>query len=54
MRLGIDLDGVVTDFDAGWMQVHADEFGIAGMSFNRARSIIAELVPDVGEQVAVL
>ncbi len=27
MRLGIDLDGVVTDFNAGWMQVHADEFG---------------------------
>ena len=27
MRLGIDLDGVVTDFNAGWMQLHAQEFG---------------------------
>lgn len=27
MRLGIDLDGVVADFNAGWMQIHADEFG---------------------------
>ncbi|MFW2333968.1 hypothetical protein [Ilumatobacter sp.] len=54
MRLGIDLDGVVTDFDAGWMQVHADEFGSAGTSFNRARGIIAEQVPDVGEQVGAL
>lgn len=27
MRLGIDLDGVVADFNAGWMRVHADEFG---------------------------
>ena len=25
MRLGID--GVVADFDSGWMQLHADEFG---------------------------
>jgi 5'(3')-deoxyribonucleotidase len=34
MRLGIDLDGVVADFNAGWMQVHAEEFG-------------TELVPDM-------
>ncbi len=27
MRLGIDLDGVVADFNAGWMQLHAAEFG---------------------------
>ncbi len=27
MRLGIDLDGVVADFNAGWMQLHAQEFG---------------------------
>lgn len=27
MRLGIDLDGVVTDFNAGWMRLHAQEFG---------------------------
>ncbi len=27
MRLGIDLDGVVADFNTGWMQLHADEFG---------------------------
>ena len=27
MRLGIDLDGVVADFNAGWMSVHAHEFG---------------------------
>jgi uncharacterized HAD superfamily protein len=27
MRLGIDLDGVVCDFNAGWMRLHMDEFG---------------------------
>jgi len=27
MRLGIDMDGVMCDFNAGWMQLHADEFG---------------------------
>ena len=27
MRLGIDLDGVVADFNTGWMMLHADEFG---------------------------
>ncbi|NNE12394.1 MAG: hypothetical protein HKN41_09150 [Ilumatobacter sp.] len=27
MRLGIDLDGVVADFNSGWMRLHADEFG---------------------------
>lgn len=27
VRLGIDLDGVVADFNAGWMRLHADEFG---------------------------
>jgi len=27
MRLGIDLDGVVADFNAGWMKIHAAEFG---------------------------
>lgn len=27
MRLGIDLDGVVADFNTGWMQLHAQEFG---------------------------
>lgn len=27
MRLGIDLDGVVADFNAGWIQLHRDEFG---------------------------
>jgi 5'(3')-deoxyribonucleotidase len=27
MRLGIDLDGVVTDFDNGWMSRYRDEFG---------------------------
>ena len=27
MRLGIDLDGVVADFNRGWMQLHAEEFG---------------------------
>lgn len=27
MRLGIDLDGVVADFNGGWMRLHANEFG---------------------------
>jgi uncharacterized protein len=27
MRLGIDLDGVVADFNAGWIQLHRHEFG---------------------------
>ena len=27
MRLGIDLDGVVCDFNAGWMRLHMAEFG---------------------------
>lgn len=27
MRLGIDLDGVVCDFNAGWMELHRSEFG---------------------------
>lgn len=27
MRLGIDLDGVVCDFNAGWMALHRAEFG---------------------------
>lgn len=27
MRLGIDLDGVVADFNAGWMGLHGAEFG---------------------------
>jgi 5'(3')-deoxyribonucleotidase len=27
MRLGIDLDGVVADFNAGWMARYNDEFG---------------------------
>ena len=27
MRLGIDLDGVVADFNAGWIRLHRDEFG---------------------------
>jgi uncharacterized protein len=27
MRLGIDLDGVVCDFNAGWMRLHMEEFG---------------------------
>lgn len=27
MRLGIDLDGVVADFDGGWTAMYADEFG---------------------------
>ena len=27
LRLGIDLDGVVADFNAGWMRIHRDEFG---------------------------
>lgn len=27
MRLGIDLDGVVADFNAGWMRLHGDEHG---------------------------
>ena len=27
MRLGIDLDGVVADFNAGWMRLHTAEFG---------------------------
>lgn len=27
LRLGIDLDGVVADFNSGWMQLHNDEFG---------------------------
>jgi len=29
MRLGIDMDGVMCDFNAGWMRLHADEFGSA-------------------------
>jgi 5'(3')-deoxyribonucleotidase len=29
MRLGIDLDGVVCDFNAGWMELHKAEFGSA-------------------------
>jgi 5'(3')-deoxyribonucleotidase len=27
MRLGIDLDGVVADFNAGWIRLHREEFG---------------------------
>jgi len=27
LRLGIDLDGVVADFNAGWIRLHNDEFG---------------------------
>lgn len=27
LRLGIDLDGVVADFNAGWMELHNSEFG---------------------------
>ena len=27
MRLGIDLDGVVADFNAGWIELHRAEFG---------------------------
>jgi uncharacterized protein len=27
LRLGIDLDGVVCDFNAGWMRLHMAEFG---------------------------
>jgi 5'(3')-deoxyribonucleotidase len=27
MRLGIDLDGVVADFNAGWIRLHQQEFG---------------------------
>lgn len=27
LRLGIDLDGVVCDFNAGWMELHKAEFG---------------------------
>lgn len=27
LRLGIDLDGVVADFNAGWMSLHNAEFG---------------------------
>ncbi|MFV0306868.1 MAG: 5' nucleotidase, NT5C type [Desertimonas sp.] len=27
MRLGIDMDGVMCDFNAGWMRLHAAEFG---------------------------
>lgn len=27
MRLGIDLDGVVADFSAGWMSLYNEEFG---------------------------
>lgn len=27
MRLGIDLDGVVADFDSGWMSRYREEFG---------------------------
>jgi uncharacterized protein len=27
LRLGIDLDGVVCDFNAGWMDLHRAEFG---------------------------
>ncbi|WP_116999283.1 5' nucleotidase, NT5C type [Desertimonas flava] len=27
MRLGIDMDGVICDFNAGWMARHRDDFG---------------------------
>ena len=27
LRLGIDLDGVVADFNAGWIRLHREEFG---------------------------
>jgi 5'(3')-deoxyribonucleotidase len=27
MRLGIDLDGVVADFNEGWMRRYNDDFG---------------------------
>ncbi len=37
MRLGIDLDGVVADFNAGWMQMHADEFGTELVPLARVR-----------------
>ncbi len=29
MRLGIDLDGVVANFNAGWMRLHGEEHGTA-------------------------
>ena len=29
MRLGIDLDGVVADFNAGWMRLYNQDFGAA-------------------------
>lgn len=29
MRLGIDLDGVVADFNRGWMELHGTEFASA-------------------------
>jgi len=29
MRLGIDLDGVVADFNAGWMRHYSADFGVA-------------------------
>ena len=29
MRLGIDLDGVVADFNTGWMTLYNDQFGTA-------------------------
>ena len=31
LRLGVDLDGVVADFNSGWMRLYNDEFG-AGLS----------------------
>jgi 5'(3')-deoxyribonucleotidase len=27
VRLGIDLDGVIADFNAGWIRIHREEFG---------------------------
>ena len=27
LRLGIDMDGVMCDFNSGWMRLHAEEFG---------------------------
>jgi 5'(3')-deoxyribonucleotidase len=27
LRLGIDMDGVICDFNAGWMELHKSEFG---------------------------
>jgi 5'(3')-deoxyribonucleotidase len=50
MRLGIDLDGVVADFDGGWMSRYREEFG-AGPRLSHAEPGAPQVVWDGLHQV---